>query len=161
MGVPHLWATVVQKFPEEDLKGHAPLRCTASLRQLLRFATLCIFSAEFNDLGIEQTAVFQCETKQGPDPMESLHSSRTWIQMDASPGLHGLHEQEVAVSTDEYIRTVLHQSGSDALCVSAGSSSNVGHPNAAATALEVLMLGKVAADELIVYVAVDSDQGSH
>ena len=91
--------------------------------------------------------------------MKPLHARCTWIQMDATPVLHGLHEEKVTVSADENIGTVRHQSASNSLGISPRPSANVGHPDAAPPAFNVLMLRKVPANELVVYVAVDCDQG--
>lgn len=53
------------------------------------------------------------------------------------------------------------QSRPNAFGISPRSASNVGHPNAASFALNVLMFGKIPAQELVVNVAVYRNQGGH
>ena len=127
----------------------------------MRFATFCSLAAEFNDLGFEQTSVFEGETQQGPDAMKSLHSCGARVQMDAPPILDGLHQEQMTVTANEYIGAVLKQSAPYSFGISSRPSADVGHPDATSPAFDVLMLRKIPAEELIVYVAVDSNEGFH
>jgi len=93
--------------------------------------------------------------------VKPLNTRGSWIQMDAPPILHGLHEQKMTVPTNEDVGTVLEQTAPNSFGITPRSPADVGHPNAASPAFDVLVLRKVPTNELIVYVAVDRDKGFH
>ena len=91
--------------------------------------------------------------------MKALDSRCTGIQMDPTPGFYGLHEEKVAVPTHKDIGPMRHEPASNALGIAARPATNVGHPYAATSAFQVLMLWKIPPDQLIVNVSVNCDKG--
>jgi len=98
------------------------------------------------------------EAQKGSHPMEPLDSCGTGIEVQSTPRRVRLDEQQVGMSANEEVRTLVHEALPNAGSVAPGAASDVGHPDGAAVALEMLMFRKVAPDELVIDVAVNSDE---
>ncbi len=114
---------------------------------------------QFHHLRALDGPVLQMEAQQGPDPMEPLFSRRSGIEVDAAPRLVMLDREQMGMTANENVRPVLVQSTPDSFGISPRPPSDMGHPDPAPRTLDVLVLGKIPADQLVIDVAVDGDKG--
>ena len=93
--------------------------------------------------------------------MDSLSPGCTWIHVNPAPTGVVPDKQQVGMSTDEQVRTMVIEAFTYALGVSARPPTDVGHPYGQTFPYHVLMLWKVAAKQLIIDVAMNGHEWGH
>ena len=115
--------------------------------------------SQFNHFGRVNFPIGQVKPQQSPNLVKTLKPSSSRVQMNAAPSFDVLHQKQVRMAAHKNIGLVDTESTADALCVTAWPATNVGHPNAATLAFDVLMFGEITAHEVVVDVAINSHQG--
>ena len=101
------------------------------------------------------------EAQEGPHAMESLLAGRSRIEVESTPAGILLDQQQMTVAANEEPRPVRVESTPNATGVAPWTPSDVGHPDGEAFALDVMVLREFTADQLVVYVAMDGEEGGN
>ena len=87
--------------------------------------------------------------------MKPVHACCSRVEVKASPRLHALDQQNVAVSTDKHIGSCLFQLGKYTFGVGGRASAYMRHPNVETTCFKVLIKRPFRTNIFSVNVAID------
>tara|TARA_Y100000813_G_scaffold123977_1_gene89031 strand:- start:776 stop:1273 length:498 start_codon:yes stop_codon:yes gene_type:complete len=93
--------------------------------------------------------------EHGTDLVKARDACGSGVQVEATPSVHTLHEQNVAVSANEEVGLFFPQLRKDASGVLGRSPADVGHPDLQSTCFEALVFRPGAARKLVIDVSVD------
>lgn len=104
-------------------------------------------------------APFDGEPQEGAHAVKSVHPGGPWVDVQSAPTGIALHPQQMAVPTDEHIRSFALKEGAHAAGVAIGPSPDVAHQAFQAAAFPADFLGKFRTRAVVVDVAINGAQG--
>lgn len=101
----------------------------------------------------------QIESQQGPHLVKTVQPGRTGIHVKPSPRFVALHPQQVAVTTDEDVRPLVHQHGANTGGIAPRATADVQHDDALTAEGPVVHQGMLGAHLVVIDVAEDGADG--